>query len=121
MLSQVLVSIQLNEFHVHFVLYISSFNFVLYRSIMDSDGKELISVIQWGCIGNQSIEKYTLKNKVGQEVDIITYGATITSIRIPDKYGNIADIVLGFDSIEGISFSNYLYIIRSFFVILIQQ
>lgn len=87
----------------HFVLYISSFNFVLHRSIMDSDGKELISVVQWGCIGNRSIEKYTLKNKVGQEVDIITYGATITSIRIPDKYGNIADIVLGFDSIEGIS------------------
>lgn len=77
---------------------------------MDSDGKELITVVQWGCIGNRSIEKYTLKNKVGQEVDIITYGATITSIRIPDKYGNIADIVLGFDSIEGISFFKYLYI-----------
>ncbi|XP_006624842.1 aldose 1-epimerase-like isoform X2 [Apis dorsata] len=80
--------------------YIAVIVLLLLKSIMDSDGKELISVVQWGCIGNRSIEKYTLKNKVGQEVDIITYGATITSIRIPDKYGNIADIVLGFDSIE---------------------
>ncbi|CAL7952574.1 unnamed protein product [Xylocopa violacea] len=69
-------------------------------SIMDSNAKELISVMAWGSINGRSIEKYTLKNKAGQEVDVVTYGATITSIRTPDKQGNIADIVLGFDRIE---------------------
>ena len=68
---------------------------------MGSDGEQLISVVKWGSINGQSVEKYTLKNKLGQEVDIVTYGATITSIRIPDKHGKIADIVLGFDNIEG--------------------
>ncbi|CAK9832034.1 Galactose mutarotase [Anthophora retusa] len=71
------------------------------RPIMDVKGEELITVAKWGSIGERSIEKYTLKNKAGQEVDIITYGATITSIRTPDKQGNIADVVLGFDNVEG--------------------
>ncbi|CAK9796835.1 Galactose mutarotase [Anthophora plagiata] len=68
---------------------------------MDVKGEELITVAKWGSIGERSIEKYTLKNKAGQEVDIVTYGATITSIRTPDKQGNIADVVLGFNNVEG--------------------
>nr|XP_034187017.1 aldose 1-epimerase-like isoform X3 [Osmia lignaria] len=60
-----------------------------------------ITVAKWGSIEGRSIEKYTLKNKSGQEVDIVTYGATITSVRTPDKHGNIADVVLGYDNIEG--------------------
>jgi aldose 1-epimerase len=34
------------------------------------------------------------------EVDIITYGATITALRIPDKYNEPGDVVLGFDTLE---------------------
>jgi len=33
-------------------------------------------------------------------VDIITLGAIITAIRVPDHRGNFADVVLGFDSLE---------------------
>lgn len=73
---------------------------------MDSNSEEVIIVTKWGSVNGRSIEKYTLKNKAGQEVDIITYGATITSVRTPDKLGNIADVVLGFDNVEGtVSFS----------------
>ncbi|XP_043677375.1 galactose mutarotase isoform X2 [Vespula pensylvanica] len=61
----------------------------------------LITAQNWGSINGRVIEQYTLKNEAGQEVDIITYGATITSIRIPDKHGNIDDILLGFDNISG--------------------
>ncbi|KZC08668.1 PREDICTED: aldose 1-epimerase-like isoform X2 [Dufourea novaeangliae] len=68
---------------------------------MDSNGTQLVTVVQWGSINGQSIEKYTLRNKAGQEVDIITYGAAITSVRTPDKQGNTADVVLGFDNVEG--------------------
>jgi aldose 1-epimerase len=46
------------------------------------------------------IEMVTLKNSHGMEVQAITYGAIITSIKVPDKNGTIADVVLGFDSPE---------------------
>jgi aldose 1-epimerase len=47
------------------------------------------------------IDAYTLKNDHGMEVGIITYGATVTSIRVPDKYNEPGDVVLGFDHLDG--------------------
>jgi len=34
-------------------------------------------------------------------LQVINFGATITSIQCPDKNGEIEDIVLGFDDIHG--------------------
>lgn len=73
----------------------------LLGSIMNANAEESIIVSNWGSIDGRSIEKYTLRNKLCQEVDIVTYGATITSIRTPDKHGNVADVVLGYDNVEG--------------------
>lgn len=42
---------------------------------------------------------YTLKNKAGMEVCITNFGARIVSAMVPDKNGNMQDVVLGFDSI----------------------
>jgi aldose 1-epimerase len=47
------------------------------------------------------VEVFTLTNAHGAEVRAITYGGIITSIKVPDRAGRMADIVLGFDSIEG--------------------
>jgi aldose 1-epimerase len=47
------------------------------------------------------VELFTLTNAHGIEVRAMTYGATITSIRTPDRNGKRADIVLGFDSLGG--------------------
>ncbi|XP_048506153.1 uncharacterized protein LOC105691574 isoform X3 [Athalia rosae] len=55
----------------------------------------------WGSVNGQVVEKFTMKNAHGLEVDVLSYGATIQAIRTPDKHGNIADVVLGFDNIEG--------------------
>ncbi|KAK6921282.1 Aldose 1-/Glucose-6-phosphate 1-epimerase [Dillenia turbinata] len=44
-------------------------------------------------------EIFELKNG-SMEVKISNYGATITSLSIPDKHGKLADVVLGFDSLE---------------------
>lgn len=60
-----------------------------------------ITMVKWGSVNGQEIEKYTLTNSNNQEVDVVTYGATVTAIRTPDKEGNIADVVLGFDNVEG--------------------
>jgi aldose 1-epimerase len=43
------------------------------------------------------IEMVTLKNANGMEVQAITYGGIITSLKVPDRAGKIADVVLGFD------------------------
>ena len=46
------------------------------------------------------VDIYTLKS--GQiEARIITYGGILQSLKVPDKSGNSADVVLGFDSIDG--------------------
>jgi aldose 1-epimerase len=45
----------------------------------------------------QSVELYTLKNKRGMTVTITNYGATIVGIKVPDRHGKFADVVLGFD------------------------
>ena len=46
------------------------------------------------------IEMVTLKNSHGLEVQAITYGAIITSIKVPDRAGKVADVALGFDRPE---------------------
>ncbi|MBU6299200.1 MAG: galactose mutarotase, partial [Alphaproteobacteria bacterium] len=43
---------------------------------------------------------YTLTNKNGLEARIMTYGATLVALKAPDRNGHMADIVLGFDSLE---------------------
>lgn len=47
------------------------------------------------------IDKYTLEAKSGEKIEIITYGGIITSWMVPDKNGNLGDVVLGHDSMEG--------------------
>ena len=47
------------------------------------------------------IEQYTLRNTSGAEAKIITYGATLTELWMPDKNGKKADIILGFDNLQG--------------------
>ena len=45
----------------------------------------------------KAIEQVTLKNKNGVELTAISYGGIITSLKVPDRAGTLADIVLGFD------------------------
>lgn len=47
------------------------------------------------------VSLYTLKNAKGMEVGITPWGATIVSIKVPDRKGNMKDVVLGFDSLDG--------------------
>ena len=44
---------------------------------------------------------YTLKNSHGVEIQTMNYGGIIVSIRVPDRKGEFADIVLGHEKLEG--------------------
>jgi aldose 1-epimerase len=46
------------------------------------------------------VEMVTLKNKNGIELTAISYGGIITSLKVPDRAGKFADVVLGFDKLE---------------------
>ena len=47
------------------------------------------------------VERYTLRNAKGAVAKIITYGATLTELWMPDRSGKNADVVLGFDNFAG--------------------
>jgi aldose 1-epimerase len=49
----------------------------------------------------QAVESFTLTNANGIELRAITYGATIISIRVPDRDGRLDDVVLGHDDLAG--------------------
>jgi len=54
----------------------------------------------FGKVDGQDISLYTLKNGHGMEVAITNYGATVVTIKVPDKKGNIEDVALGYDKVE---------------------
>ena len=48
----------------------------------------------------KAVEAYTLVNKNGLKARIITYGAMLTEMHVPDKDGTLGDVVLGHDNLE---------------------
>lgn len=46
-------------------------------------------------------DRYTLTNKYKAIVRLISWGASIQSIKVPNRDGKLADVVLGFDNIDG--------------------
>lgn len=65
-----------------------------------SSMKRSISKTMFGKLpGGDSADLYTLTNSQGMEVSITNYGGIITAIKVPDRQGALADVVLGFDSL----------------------
>ena len=46
------------------------------------------------------VDLYTLTNANGLRVKIMTYGATITSVEVPDRDGRLANVTLSLDSLD---------------------
>ena len=51
--------------------------------------------------GGEQVDLYTLSNKKGMEVVLTNFGATVVVLKVPDRAGKLADVVLGFDTLEG--------------------
>ena len=49
--------------------------------------------------GNKAVKLYTLKNAAGMEVCITNFGGRLVSIMVPDKNGDMTDVILGFDNV----------------------
>ena len=49
----------------------------------------------------QAVELYTLKSDKGLVAKIMTRGATLVQLHVPDKDGKVEDVILGFDNVTG--------------------
>lgn len=47
----------------------------------------------------EAVDLYTLINANGVEVRALTYGGIIVSLQVPDRHGQLDDVVLGFDDL----------------------
>ena len=63
---------------------------------------ERISTSDYGQLpGGEEVTLVTLHVSGGIEVAIMTYGATVVSLKVPDRAGVLGDVVLGHDSLGG--------------------
>ena len=59
----------------------------------------MVMVILLAACDKQEPQLYTLKNASGMEVGITNYGGRIVSLMVPDRDGELRDVVLGFDDL----------------------
>ena len=57
-------------------------------------------ILALAACGKQTPQLYTIRNASGMEVSITNYGGRIVSLLVPDRDGNLRDVVLGFDNLE---------------------
>jgi len=69
-----------------------------------------ISETPFGTLADGSpITRYTLTNAAGASASFMAQGAAILSLQAPDRDGELADVVLGFDSAEEYKSANFAY------------
>lgn len=57
----------------------------------------------------QQVDLYTLRNSKDAEACIMTYGGIVQKLLMPDKNGKLADVVLGYDTLDGYTGTNDPY------------
>lgn len=77
----------------------------------ESDGPEVppkgITVAPYGKLKDGSaISLYTMTNGKGATMRVMNYGGIIVSLDVPDREGNLVDVVLGYDSLAEYEKSN---------------
>ncbi len=69
------------------------------------EGREIIMEVKKEVFGQlpdgTEVEAYVLTNSHGLKAKIMTYGATLISLEVPDRNGQMADVVLGHSRLEG--------------------
>lgn len=61
-----------------------------------------ITRTHYGTTGDgEAVDQFSISNSQGVSFRLITYGATITSVKTPSADGKIEEITIGFDTLEG--------------------
>nr|WP_163395648.1 hypothetical protein [Flavobacterium limi] len=83
-----------------FIFLTSLLSLDAFSQNMGSAKKSSIHKEQIGQVQGEDVFRYSLQSKTGMQVELINYGAAITNIITPDKYGKMNSVVLGFDSLS---------------------
>lgn len=60
-----------------------------------------IEVMEFGTTPtNEVVNLYTLSNKNGMELRVLSYGGIVQSLKVADRNGKVEDVVLGFDNLD---------------------
>ncbi|MGQ8336232.1 aldose epimerase family protein [Sunxiuqinia sp. A32] len=54
-----------------------------------------------GIVDQRNVSLFRLTNNHGSYIELINYGATLVSAVVPDKFGELENVVLGFPSLDG--------------------
>ena len=54
----------------------------------------------FGSLDGETVTLFTLTNASGAKVGIIEYGGIVVSLEVPDRDGNLGDVVLGYDTLD---------------------
>ena len=54
----------------------------------------------WGKVGDRQVRLYSITNADGMVLEMTDFGAKITSLIVPDRNGELEDVVLGFDNLQ---------------------
>ena len=87
---------------LHILLLTLFVSIAMGREAAPAKGKHQVRKESFGKTGDgRPVDLFTLTNSKGLEVRTINYGGIIVSLRVPDKNGNLGDIVLGYDKVDG--------------------
>src|SRR5438552_3448705 len=84
-----------------FLPIILSMSVILAGAPSQARKKSVIKKEFFGKIQDGQVDLYTITNAHGMELRVTNYGGIIVSLRVPDKNGSVADVVLGYDNLDG--------------------
>jgi len=88
-------------FLVYLIVLLAAAGTLLFAQMKSSKQDSGVQQKELGTREGRPVNLYTLKNSHGVEVHAMNYGGIILSIRVPDRKGQLADIVLGHGTLEG--------------------
>ena len=69
-----------------------------------------VSISEFGRLpSGEAVLRYTITNPSGASVSLLNYGATWQTMFVPNRKGELVDVVLGYDTIDGY-LSNHMYL-----------
>ena len=59
-----------------------------------------VSLKKWAQLNEKDVLLFTLMNDRGMELSATNYGCIVTKLLVPDRNGNVENVVLGFNDFD---------------------
>ena len=78
---------------------------VFFSAVIETAGQQGKAALEQRSFGTtadgSAVTLYVLTNSRGMQAAIINYGGILVSLKVPDRNHNFADVVLGYDNLQG--------------------